>query len=122
MFGRSVLHVTHRIDGPPTTITEAGRPFLRRWATSKMLTSPPLLHANPICRRPVIALVGGNTFGGGIGVLAACDMAFAVKAAKFTLSEVKLGVIPAGDWFLSSVSASCLCVCTTQNQTKQINK
>jgi len=45
--------------------------------------------------RPVIALVGGNTFGGGIGVLSACDMAFSVKSAKFTLSEVKLGVIPA---------------------------
>ena len=40
-------------------------------------------------------MVGGNTFGGGIGVVSACDMAFSVSSAKFTLSEVKLGVIPA---------------------------
>jgi len=45
--------------------------------------------------KPVVGLVGGNTFGGGIGVISACDMAFSVQSAKFTLSEVKLGVIPA---------------------------
>ena len=46
------------------------------------------------CPKPVIARVQGNAFGGGVGLIAACDMAFAVHAAQFSLSEVKLGIIP----------------------------
>ena len=45
--------------------------------------------------KPVIAMINGPAYGGGIGVISACDMAFAVKDAMFALSEVKLGVIPA---------------------------
>jgi methylglutaconyl-CoA hydratase len=45
--------------------------------------------------RPVIALVDGPCFGGGVGVISSCDMAFASPAATFALSEVMLGVIPA---------------------------
>lgn len=44
---------------------------------------------------PTIARVNGNSFGGAIGLIAACDMAIAVDSAKFCLSEVKLGLIPA---------------------------
>jgi len=42
-----------------------------------------------------IACVQGNAMGGGVGLCAMCDMVIAVKDAKFVLSEVKLGVIPA---------------------------
>jgi methylglutaconyl-CoA hydratase len=42
-----------------------------------------------------VALVEGGAFGGGAGVAAACDMAVAVAGAKFSFSEVKLGLIPA---------------------------
>jgi methylglutaconyl-CoA hydratase len=45
--------------------------------------------------RPVIALVNGPAYGGGVGLISSCDMAFAVKDATFALSEVTLGVIPA---------------------------
>ena len=45
--------------------------------------------------RPVIAMINGPAYGGGVGVISSCDMAFAVKDAAFALSEVKLGVIPA---------------------------
>eukprot|EP00946_MAST-07B_sp_MAST-7B-sp1_P003058 g3058.t1 len=45
--------------------------------------------------RPVIALVDGPCFGGGVGIIASCDMAFATPKSKFALSEVLLGVIPA---------------------------
>lgn len=45
--------------------------------------------------RPIIALVNGPAYGGGVGIISACDMAFAVKDATFALSEVTLGVIPA---------------------------
>jgi len=42
-----------------------------------------------------VALVEGAAMGGGAGLAAACDMAIAVKSAKFSFSEVRLGLIPA---------------------------
>jgi len=42
-----------------------------------------------------IALVHGNAFGGGVGLIAACDMAVGVRNAKLALSEARLGLIPA---------------------------
>ncbi len=42
-----------------------------------------------------VALVEGAAMGGGAGIVAACDMAVAVKGAKFAFSEVRLGLIPA---------------------------
>ena len=45
--------------------------------------------------KPVIALVQGAAYGGGVGLVAACDIAIASEAASFMLSEVKLGLIPA---------------------------
>jgi methylglutaconyl-CoA hydratase len=47
------------------------------------------------CPKPVIARVQGPAYGGGIGVIAACDMAVATFDARFALTEVKLGLIPA---------------------------
>jgi methylglutaconyl-CoA hydratase len=44
---------------------------------------------------PTLAVVHGNAFGGGVGVIACCDIAVASAAAVFSLSEVKLGLIPA---------------------------
>lgn len=45
--------------------------------------------------KPVIAQVNGTAIGGGTGFLSACDMAIAAEGAKFGLSEVKLGLVPA---------------------------
>ncbi len=45
--------------------------------------------------KPVICAVNGHAFGGGIGLVAAADIAIAVHSAKFAFSEVRLGVIPA---------------------------
>jgi methylglutaconyl-CoA hydratase len=46
--------------------------------------------------RPLtVALVEGPAFGGGAGLAAACDMAIATADARFSFSEVKLGLIPA---------------------------
>ncbi len=42
-----------------------------------------------------VALVEGAAMGGGAGLVAACDMAVALKGTKFAFSEVKLGLIPA---------------------------
>lgn len=41
-----------------------------------------------------IARVNGQAFGGGIGMIAVCDMAFAVPTAVFALTEVSLGLAP----------------------------
>lgn len=45
--------------------------------------------------KPTIARVHGVAFGGGVGLVACCDIAFAAAAAVFSLSEVKLGLVPA---------------------------
>ena len=44
--------------------------------------------------KPVIGLVQGAAYGGGVGLVAACDIAIAAERASFCLSEVKLGLIP----------------------------
>lgn len=46
-------------------------------------------------RQPVIARVNGAAIGGGTGFVAVCDFAVAAKSAKFSFSEVKIGVVPA---------------------------
>ncbi len=45
--------------------------------------------------KPTIARVQGAAFGGGVGLIACCDMAIASEMAQFSISEVKLGLIPA---------------------------
>lgn len=47
------------------------------------------------CPKPVIARVQGAAYGGGVGLLAACDIVVALESASFCLSEVKLGLLPA---------------------------
>ncbi|HWA14586.1 MAG TPA: enoyl-CoA hydratase/isomerase family protein [Burkholderiales bacterium] len=44
--------------------------------------------------KPTIARVQGAAFGGGVGLVACCDIAVASKEALFCLSEVRLGMIP----------------------------
>jgi methylglutaconyl-CoA hydratase len=45
--------------------------------------------------KPTVARVQGAAFGGGVGLVAACDIALASHAASFCLSEARLGLIPA---------------------------
>ena len=45
--------------------------------------------------KPTVALVQGAAYGGGVGLVACCDIAIALKRATFCLSEVRLGLIPA---------------------------
>ncbi len=46
-------------------------------------------------RKPTIARVHGAAYGGGVGLVACCDIAIASQAATFALSEARLGLIPA---------------------------
>jgi methylglutaconyl-CoA hydratase len=45
--------------------------------------------------KPSIAVVQGATYGGGVGLVACCDMALSETSARFCLSEVRLGLLPA---------------------------
>jgi methylglutaconyl-CoA hydratase len=45
--------------------------------------------------KPTVARVNGSAYGGGVGLVACCDVAIGVDGAKFSLSEVKLGLVPA---------------------------
>ena len=54
-----------------------------------------MLQAIYTCPKPTMARVQGDVYAGGMGLVAACDMAVAVESAQFCLSEVKLGLIPA---------------------------
>jgi methylglutaconyl-CoA hydratase len=46
-------------------------------------------------KKPTVARVQGPAYCGGVGLVAACDIAIATYDTQFTLSEVKLGIIPA---------------------------
>lgn len=46
-------------------------------------------------RCPVIGRINGAAIGGGVGFVAGCDIAIAAETAKFSFSEVKIGVVPA---------------------------
>ena len=47
------------------------------------------------CPKPTVARVQGDVFAGGMGLVAACDIAVSVDTASYCLSEVRLGLIPA---------------------------
>jgi len=46
------------------------------------------------CPKPVVAVVHGAAIGGGVGLVAAADIAIAAEGTVFSLSEVKLGILP----------------------------
>ncbi|UUZ71887.1 enoyl-CoA hydratase/isomerase family protein [Polaromonas sp. P1(28)-8] len=47
------------------------------------------------CPKPTVARIQGDVYAGGMGLVAACDVAVSVDTAQYCLSEVKLGLIPA---------------------------
>ncbi|HEX7816679.1 enoyl-CoA hydratase-related protein [Dyella sp.] len=54
-----------------------------------------LMRSLQFCPKPTIARVNGAAYGGGVGLVACCDIAIGVDTAKFGLTEVKLGLVPA---------------------------
>jgi len=47
------------------------------------------------CPKPVVGRINGAAIGGGVGLVSCCDITVAVQRAKFGLSEVRLGILPA---------------------------
>lgn len=50
--------------------------------------------------KPVVGRIQGGAFAGGLGIVAACDVAVTVESARFAFTEVRLGLAP---WMLSVV-------------------
>lgn len=53
-----------------------------------------LFRAMDRCNLPIIARVNGGAFGGGVGLVCACDFAVSVDTAKFGTTEARVGVFP----------------------------
>ena len=54
-----------------------------------------LFHRVASCLKPVLARVHGPAIGGGVGLMAACDIVIAAESTRFQFSEVRLGIVPA---------------------------
>jgi len=103
-----------RLNGDPgvriVVLTGAGKSFsagadlgwMRRMASaSEHENREDALHLARLMRvlnelsKPTIARVNGAAYGGGVGLIACCDIAIGVDSARFALTEVKLGLVPA---------------------------
>jgi len=47
------------------------------------------------CPKPTLAAVNGDAYGGGVGLIAAADIAVSVDSARFAVSEARFGILPA---------------------------
>ncbi|MBI3564740.1 MAG: enoyl-CoA hydratase/isomerase family protein [Elusimicrobia bacterium] len=67
-----------------------------------------MLKAVENCPVPVIVAAQGNVFGGGLGLLAACDAALLADDAKMSFSECRLGIMPAviSCWVLPKIGVA----------------
>lgn len=60
------------------------------------------------CPKPVVGAIHGAAIGGGVGLTSICDIAIASQETQFSLSEVRLGLVPAciGPFVISKIGAS----------------
>lgn len=68
-----------------------------------------LMLAIDSCHKPVVGQINGTAVGGGVGLVSCCDIAITVERAKFSFSEVQLGLIPAviSPFVLGKIGPSC---------------
>lgn len=66
-----------------------------------------MLKTLDILPKPVVGKVHGAAFAGGIGLVSCCDVAIAAEGTKFSLSEVRLGLVPAtiGPYVAAAIGA-----------------
>jgi methylglutaconyl-CoA hydratase len=69
--------------------------FTKEQNRKAALASAQIFHTLYTLKKPTIARVHGAVRGGGVGLVAACDIAIGSRDATFRLSEVRLGIVPA---------------------------
>ena len=69
--------------------------FSREQNRKAALAMARMFHTLDTLQKPTIARVHGAVRGGGLGLVAACDVAIGARDATFRLSEVRLGIVPA---------------------------
>ncbi|WP_170769265.1 crotonase/enoyl-CoA hydratase family protein [Ruegeria lacuscaerulensis] len=104
-------------------LTGAGKSFCAGgdlgWMQAQMAADPAtrfvearklaeMLQALNTMPKPLIGLVQGNAFGGGVGLASVCDIAIGVDTLKMGLTETRLGLIPAtiGPYVISRMGAA----------------
>ena len=109
-----LTHAAHELGADPQVrvviLTGAGASFCAGgdlgWMQDQMRADPvtravearklaDMLGALNALPKPLIGRVQGQAFGGGVGLMAICDVAIGVQGARFGLTETKLGLIPA---------------------------
>lgn len=60
------------------------------------------------CPKPLIGAIHGAAIGGGVGLTSVCDIVIATEETQFSLSEVRLGIVPAciGPFVIAKIGAS----------------
>jgi len=83
----------------------AGFSRAQNLADAKQLAA--MLRTLDECPKPTVARVHGSAFGGGVGLVACCDIAIAEQNAMFAFSEARLGLIPAtiGPYVIEAIGA-----------------
>lgn len=81
--------------GGPVFCAGADVGWMRGADERELRVAAEALDAIAACPKPVVARVHGPAYGGGVGLVAACDLVVASSQARFTLSEVRIGVAPA---------------------------
>jgi methylglutaconyl-CoA hydratase len=66
----------------------------RRADEASVRDFPAILETIWTAPKPVVARVAGPARAGGVGIIAACDLAVAVESATFAFAEVRVGVVP----------------------------
>lgn len=110
---REVRAVVLRSTGP---VFSAGADLAWMRAADRLTESENVAEARLIARmfrtldelpKPTVALVQGSCYGGGLGFVAACDMAVALRSATFSISEVRFGLIPSiiGPYLVRAITA-----------------
>lgn len=81
--------------GADLNMMKASATFTQEQNLSDALLLADLLDTINTLPCPVVARVNGTAMGGGLGLLAVCDIVIAVEGARLAFSEVKLGIAPA---------------------------
>ena len=69
--------------------------WMRAAPREELAYAPRALEQMRACSKPIVARVHGSAYGGGVGLVAACDLVVASREARFVLSETRLAVAPA---------------------------